>query len=145
VNRYLNRRHSIKIVLCSINNANLAEIRVKEADGLLTSTSSDKEVDCQELKKLGGDMKDYVQSDDTAKVGKGSAIWNIFQSQDVIHPIHDQTFFLDEKHNKQLENEFDVEPWTFEQYLGDAIFIPAGCPQQVRNIVTKFVDFFKKS
>ncbi|KAF9614108.1 hypothetical protein IFM89_015370, partial [Coptis chinensis] len=51
----------------------------------------------------------------------------------VIHPIHDQSFFLDEKHKKQLENEFDVEPWTFEQYLGDAIFIPTGCPQQVRK------------
>ncbi|GJZ88809.1 zinc finger, RING-type containing protein [Tanacetum coccineum] len=26
-----------------------------------------------------------------------------------------------------------VEPWTFEQYLGEAIFIPAGFPHQVRN------------
>jgi hypothetical protein len=26
-----------------------------------------------------------------------------------------------------------VEPWTFEQYLGEAVFIPAGCPHQVRN------------
>lgn len=27
----------------------------------------------------------------------------------------------------------DVEPWTFEQHLGEAVFIPAGCPHQVRN------------
>jgi hypothetical protein len=27
-----------------------------------------------------------------------------------------------------------VEPWTFEQKLGDAVFIPAGCPHQVRNL-----------
>ena len=27
----------------------------------------------------------------------------------------------------------DVEPWTFEQNLGEAVFIPAGCPHQVRN------------
>lgn len=27
-----------------------------------------------------------------------------------------------------------VEPWTFEQNLGEAVFIPAGCPHQVRNL-----------
>ncbi|KAF5733509.1 hypothetical protein HS088_TW17G01053 [Tripterygium wilfordii] len=51
----------------------------------------------------------------------------------VIHPIHDQTLFLNEKHKKQLKEEFEVEPWTFEQHLGEAVFIPAGCPHQVRN------------
>ena len=28
----------------------------------------------------------------------------------------------------------DVEPWTFEQKLGEAVIIPAGCPHQVRNL-----------
>lgn len=27
-----------------------------------------------------------------------------------------------------------IEPWTFVQSLGDAVFIPAGCPHQVRNL-----------
>ena len=27
-----------------------------------------------------------------------------------------------------------VEPWTFVQKLGEAVFIPAGCPHQVRNL-----------
>lgn len=27
-----------------------------------------------------------------------------------------------------------IEAWTFEQSLGDAVFIPAGCPHQVRNL-----------
>lgn len=27
-----------------------------------------------------------------------------------------------------------VEPWTFEQNLGEAVFIPAGCPHQVTNL-----------
>lgn len=27
-----------------------------------------------------------------------------------------------------------VEPWTFTQRLGEAVFIPAGCPHQVRNL-----------
>ncbi|KAH6812531.1 Transcription factor jumonji domain-containing protein [Perilla frutescens var. frutescens] len=88
----------------------------------------------------------------------GAAVWDIFRRQDVpvlteylqkhqkefchynnsvvdsvVHPIHDQIFYLDEKHKKQLKEEFDVEPWTFEQHLGEAVFIPAGCPHQVRN------------
>ena len=33
-----------------------------------------------------------------------------------------------------------IEPWTFEQHLGEAVFIPAGCPHQVRNLKVK--DFF---
>ncbi|XP_039056700.1 lysine-specific demethylase JMJ25-like isoform X2 [Hibiscus syriacus] len=88
----------------------------------------------------------------------GSAIWDIFRREDVpklieylwkhhnefyhisnlpvksvIHPIHDQTLYLSEKHKKQLKEEFNVEPWTFEQHVGEAVFIPAGCPHQVRN------------
>ncbi|PIA48945.1 hypothetical protein AQUCO_01300074v1 [Aquilegia coerulea] len=108
-----------------------------------------------ELKVSDRDINDPAEGDDPTKVGKGGAIWDIFRRQDVpklveylhkhwkefrhldnfpvksvIHPIHDQTFFLNEKHKKQLKDEFDVEPWTFEQYLGDAVFIPAGCPHQ---------------
>jgi prepilin signal peptidase PulO-like enzyme (type II secretory pathway) len=30
-----------------------------------------------------------------------------------------------------------IEPWTFVQKLGDAVFIPAGCPHQVRNLKVK--------
>ena len=38
-----------------------------------------------------------------------------------------------------------IEPWTFVQKLGDAVFIPAGCPHQVRNLKVKLaymVDLF---
>lgn len=27
-----------------------------------------------------------------------------------------------------------IEPWTFVQKLGEAVFIPAGCAHQVRNL-----------
>ncbi|KAJ0519653.1 lysine-specific demethylase JMJ25 isoform X2 [Helianthus annuus] len=89
----------------------------------------------------------------------GGALWDIFQRQDVakleeylrnhsaefrhtdclsveqvFHPIHDRTFYLNVEHKRKLKAEFGIEPWTFKQKLGDAVFIPAGCPYQVRNL-----------
>lgn len=31
-----------------------------------------------------------------------------------------------------------IEPWTFVQKLGEAVFIPAGCPHQVRNLKVNY-------
>ncbi|CAH9111109.1 unnamed protein product [Cuscuta europaea] len=70
-------------------------------------------------------------------VAHSGAVWDIFLREDVTkltqylqkhwkefrhtkndpvnsvtHPIHDQTFYLNEKHKKQLKDEFNVEPWT---------------------------------
>ncbi|KAI9096712.1 hypothetical protein K1719_025891 [Acacia pycnantha] len=102
--------------------------------------------------------KAFLENDDVSDAQYGSAVWDIFRRQDVpklteylkkhcrefrhidnlpvnsiIHPIHDQTLYLNERHKKQLKEEFGIEPWTFEQHLGEAVFIPAGCPHQVRN------------
>lgn len=79
----------------------------------------------------------------------------------VAHPIHDQSFYLTSEHKIRLKEEYGellvfyliaqmvmsfltelriyiitlgVEPWTFEQKLGEAVLIPAGCPHQVRNL-----------
>ncbi|XP_058075998.1 uncharacterized protein LOC131224705 [Magnolia sinica] len=54
--------------------------------------------------------------------------------EQVIHPIHDQSFYLTMEHKRKLKEEFGIEPWSFVQKLGEAVFIPAGCPHQVRNL-----------
>ncbi|CAH9142968.1 unnamed protein product [Cuscuta epithymum] len=100
----------------------------------------------------GNDCAEFEESD-------GGALWDIFRREDVpkleeyireqfkefghiytcqdtqvVHPIHDQCFYLTIEHKKRLKQEYGVEPWTFVQILGDAVFIPAGCPYQVRNL-----------
>ncbi|KAK7302681.1 hypothetical protein RJT34_13575 [Clitoria ternatea] len=86
-----------------------------------------------------------------------SARWDVFRRQDVpklleylkrhsgefshtseyhekmVHPVLDQNFFLDNTHKMRLKEEFKIEPWTFEQRVGEAVIIPAGCPYQIRN------------
>ncbi|KAK6283679.1 hypothetical protein POUND7_002631 [Theobroma cacao] len=62
----------------------------------------------------------------------------------VVHPILDQNFFLDTSHKTRLKEEYEIEPWTFEQHVGEAVIIPAGCPYQIRNVkscVNVVLDF----
>ncbi|KAJ4866190.1 RING-type protein [Raphanus sativus] len=86
----------------------------------------------------------------------GGAKWDVFRRQDVpkLAEYLQRTFlkpddsikcdvasrplfeglFLNEHHKTQLKDELGIEPWTFEQLRGEAIFIPAGCPFQFRNL-----------
>ncbi|OMO68776.1 hypothetical protein CCACVL1_19834 [Corchorus capsularis] len=55
-------------------------------------------------------------------------------SDSVICPLYDESVYLNEHHKRKLREEFGVVPWSFEQHFGQAIFVPAGCPFQVRNL-----------
>lgn len=115
-----------------------------------------------------GNTPAHPQADPT--YGGAGAVWDIFQRQDVPklqaflnrhcgdfrhggkpvnpssikHAIHSQKFFLNSWHLQQLKEEYGVEPWHFEQHPREGVFIPAGCPHQVRNLascVKVAVDF----
>ncbi|CAN2388400.1 formaldehyde biosynthetic process [Pristimantis euphronides] len=49
-------------------------------------------------------------------------------------PIHDQSWYLDSILRKRLLQEHGVQGWAIVQFLGDAVFIPAGAPHQVHNL-----------
>ncbi|EPS66208.1 hypothetical protein M569_08569, partial [Genlisea aurea] len=103
------------------------------------------------------DIESRIANDDQQENNTCGACWDIFSRQDVpklqeyirrhsselgstsdqsklVHPIFDEKFFLDAYHKLKLKEEFGVQPWSFEQFTGEAIFIPAGCPYQVRNL-----------
>nr|GMC59762.1 lysine-specific demethylase JMJ25-like isoform X2 [Ipomoea batatas] len=126
----------------NVNDVILSDMNLQQAGEL----SSDQNISSEE-KPNGLDVSD------------GGAVWDIFRRQDVnkleeylrkhhkefrhthckpveqvVHPIHDQVFYLSSYHMKKLKEEFGVEPWTFVQKVGEAVLIPAGCPHQVRNI-----------
>ncbi|KAF7330825.1 Clavaminate synthase-like protein [Mycena venus] len=82
---------------------------------------------------------------------EGCAAWDLFRAQDsekirqfmrakytaLIHgldPIHVQQVYLDDEARRQLWEEYGVKSYRVYQKAGEAVFIPAGCAHQVRNL-----------
>lgn len=82
----------------------------------------------------------------------GSARWDIFAASDApalaqfmrkyknvpdgdYNPIHLRNIYLNAQDLLVLRDEYGVVPFTIQQRVGDAVFIPAGCPHQVRQTV----------
>ncbi|RDX39951.1 hypothetical protein OH76DRAFT_1334154, partial [Lentinus brumalis] len=88
----------------------------------------------------------------TADDRPGSALWHIFAKEDapdirkflrtipgdsgrlIGDPIHDQSTYLTKSSLDQLYSRFGVRPYIIRQFVGDAVFIPAGCAHQVCNL-----------
>ncbi|KAM5554579.1 lysine-specific demethylase JMJ25-like [Rosa sericea] len=112
----------------------------------LPTVQSDADTGDSSLK--GGNLSNYSGSENNVD---GGALWDIFRRQDVpklqeylrkhfnefrlFIPFTIRTFnYLTPEHKRKLKEECGIEPWTCIQKLGDAIFVPAGCPYQVRNL-----------
>lgn len=68
----------------------------------------------------------------------------VLTSDKVGDMIFSQQFMLTQRHRNCLKEEKNVEMWHFEQYPDEVVFIPAGCPHQVRNLrpcIKVAVDF----
>ncbi|KAJ0079993.1 hypothetical protein Patl1_22561 [Pistacia atlantica] len=126
------------------------EDEVMEDQGIEPATNEEKAVNSEQLNR---------DNRDKSKKSLPGAHWDIFRRQDVpkltkylqehwddfgepgddindfvTRPLYDEKIYLNGDHKRKLKEEFGVEPWSFEQHLGQAVFVPAGCPYQVRNL-----------
>ncbi|KAJ7163803.1 Clavaminate synthase-like protein [Mycena crocata] len=104
--------------------------------------------------RLHMDMADALNIMTFAAIGPdgqpGRAAWDLFCAQDsdkirkFLHgkypelkgqdPIHRQTVYLDDVARRELWQEYGVKSYRVYQMAGEAVFIPAGCAHQVRNL-----------
>ncbi|CAK1555403.1 unnamed protein product [Leptosia nina] len=97
-----------------------------------------------------------VLSRKRARVKPPAALWHIYAAKDADKirdflvraelergarprpqhdPVHDQTWYLDATLRERLYREYGVEGYAILQCPGDAVFVPAGAPHQVRNLL----------
>jgi len=97
--------------------------------------------------RLHCDLCDAVNIMVHATPPDGTALWHIFKAEDVTKirdyicgvfdctgkedPIHCQRYYLGPSHLEQLTEVWGVVPFVIRQAVGEAVFIPAGCPHQV--------------
>lgn len=115
-------------------------------------------VDCKGSTRLHMDMSDALNvmtySANCPDGTPGRAAWDIFKAEDsqkirqflwtkfasqgeqrMNDPIHTQQYYLTDAMLKELYDTMGVASFRIYQRPGDAIFIPAGCAHQVRQIL----------
>ncbi|XP_076885436.1 E3 ubiquitin-protein ligase JMJ24-like [Bidens hawaiensis] len=130
-------------------NIDLIEDDTTESIGI-SNTDNEKAIKCEDLNTICEEMFTTSQP---------GAIWDIFRREDVpklieymrLHwnefglpddiitdsvpqPLHEGMIYLNSHHKRKLKEELGIEPWSIEQHLGVAVFIPTGCLFQVRNL-----------
>ncbi|KAK9681506.1 hypothetical protein RND81_10G007400 [Saponaria officinalis] len=163
VRQELGRGDSITKLHCDMSNAvnilmHTTDVPLSK-DQIRAITALKKKHKAQDRRELRSQHDELDLDACVSQDGAGAALWDIFRREDVpkleaylrkhftefrnsyccpveqvLHPIHDQSFYLTLEHKRKLKEEYGIEPWTFEQKLGEAVFIPAGCPHQVRNL-----------
>ncbi|KAL5219129.1 hypothetical protein ABZP36_019813 [Zizania latifolia] len=132
--------------------ATVSQLQEKSLDAKLYNGSkgSSAELSCSSLLE-----ESKVNGSESSQSG---AVWDVFSRQDlpklneylaanweeltastqaaisVKNPIYDQAVYLNKYHKRILKDLYGIEPWTFQQRIGEAVFIPAGCPFQVKNL-----------
>lgn len=124
--------------------------REEKDDQELEGTSAVEEKAASSVNGLGGNVSEESQA---------GAVWDVFRQEDIpklmeymfVHQMgfvkddhvfdnyvsrtfYDGSVYLNRHHKSKLKEEFGVEPWSFKQHIGEAVFVPAGCPFQVRHL-----------
>ncbi|KAL0310654.1 UNVERIFIED_CONTAM: Lysine-specific demethylase [Sesamum angustifolium] len=81
-------------------------------------------------KTQAGAFWDVFRREDIPKLMEYISMhWKNFQKADnliddyVSRPLYDGVVYLNRHHKSKLREEFGVEPWSFEQHIGEAVFI----------------------
>ncbi|KII83135.1 hypothetical protein PLICRDRAFT_119790 [Plicaturopsis crispa FD-325 SS-3] len=106
--------------------------------------------------RLHTDITDAVNmmmyAGDSSDGSRGFAVWHIFRASDSdvlrsflsnrlqetdsdvdVDPIHGQNTYMTPSMIEKLQEMHGIKPYVIMQFVGDAVFIPAGCPHQVRS------------
>lgn len=76
-------------------------------------------------------VREYLEKHKDKFVHHGKPVSEYTKINDV---IQDQMFMLTRSDRDALREEYGVHTWHFEQHVHEAVFVPVGCPHQVRNL-----------
>ncbi|EXB37164.1 Lysine-specific demethylase 3B [Morus notabilis] len=108
---------------CELSNRDGGDVSVKTHPGVLWDVFRRRDVP---------QLIEYLRRHQTEFSEPNSA-----KNDFVTKPLYDERYFLNRHQIRKLKKEFGIEPWSFEQHPGQAVFVPAGCPFQVRNLQEK--------